>query len=118
MLQATIQPNELAALMRRRTETILQSKAAGLDLNWAKEFSPSQLTACCKRMADDLVDVNLLFGTRFKTISLRAVAGYPEEILMDGQLQKQCVLNEHSPMPSPARGCVAVIFKPSPGRHR
>lgn len=50
MLQATIRTAELAALMCERMTVVLAMDKVRLDLEWAKEFSIPQLTACCERM--------------------------------------------------------------------
>lgn len=56
MLQTTIQPHELSAVIGGRMKTLLRMKVHGLDPSWVKEFDLQQLTACCDRLAVCLTD--------------------------------------------------------------
>lgn len=62
MLQATIQTVELAALMCERMSAISAMGKVRLDLAWAREYSPAQLTACCERMASCFADTEKFCG--------------------------------------------------------
>lgn len=54
MILTAIQTNELGQVMREHITCILWMEAVRLDLNWAAEFSPTQILSCCNRMAEHL----------------------------------------------------------------
>lgn len=62
MLQATIQTAELTTLICERVTAVLAMDKVRLDLEWAREYSPAQLTACCKRMANCFADAEKYCG--------------------------------------------------------
>ena len=54
MILTATQTNELGQMMREHIACILRMEAVRLDLNWAAEFSPTQILSCCDRMAEHL----------------------------------------------------------------
>lgn len=56
MLQTAIRTTELVSLMGKHMKVVLAMSVAKLDLTWATEFSSSQLTVCCERIAEYFID--------------------------------------------------------------
>lgn len=54
MILTATQTNELGQMMREHIACILRMEAVRLDLNWAAEFSPTQILSCCDRMIEYL----------------------------------------------------------------
>lgn len=54
MILTAIQTNELGQMMREHITCILRMEAVRLDLDWAAEFSPTQILSCGDRMIEHL----------------------------------------------------------------
>ena len=50
---------EAIVRMCARTAVIQKMQAVNLDLNWTKEYSVSELTSCCERLAANRIEVSL-----------------------------------------------------------